>query len=226
MFWWKEQWRFVIKWRRGSSGWSIKSQDPTPLCGLLSFQWSFSIGKIAQVAWLNHLNLILLSELCSLKSIRGGSQHSQLSAVLSSFLFFFFLLSKLGIVWLLTHFSSPSIFPSLTEFHKPLFKENQKICANTDLTLVFLFAAFIPNETKSSKKRGGRGEDRLGSINYRWALALSNETPVHSVTQSIRLGLLQHPYLTLSYSLSHRSLTGHDLKVFTRQTCFKQVEGF
>lgn len=121
VFCWKEQWRFVIKWRRGSSGWSIKSQDPAPLWGLLSFQWSFSIGKIAQVAWLNHLNLILLSELCSLKGIRGGSQHSQLSVVLSSVFFFF--LSKLGIVWLLTHFSSPSIFPSLTEFHKPLFKK-------------------------------------------------------------------------------------------------------
>lgn len=88
---------------------------------------------------------------------------------------FFFPLSKLGIVWLLTHFCSPSIFPSLTEFHKPFFKIRKYV-----LTLISPWSeAFIPHKTKKRKKRGGRGEDRLGSINYRWVLAPSNETPVH-----------------------------------------------
>lgn len=88
LFYCKEQWRFVIKWRRRSV-WDIRSQDPAPLWGLVSFQWIFSIGEIAQVAWLNHLRLILLSKLCSLKSIRGISQHSHLPVVLSIYFFSF-----------------------------------------------------------------------------------------------------------------------------------------
>lgn len=88
LFYCKEQWRFVIKWR-GRSVWDIRSQDPAPLCGLVSFQWIFSIGEIAQVAWLNHLRLILLSKLCGLKSIRGISQHSHLPVVLSIYFFSF-----------------------------------------------------------------------------------------------------------------------------------------